>query len=189
MRALDLVLRLLEKDPYTYGHSLRVACLSKQMAKQFAFTKSETQHLVAGCLLHDLGKIMIPKAVLTKPSTLTEQEFEWIKRHTRYGVLLLEMYSVFDQAIIDTVFYHHERINGSGYPDGLRSSNIPLNARICAVLDTFDSLTSDRPYQAKIDISRAKQELVEHSDSLFDRDVVKAFVSLPGYFLEHNLAK
>lgn len=157
------------------------------MAKQFASTEREAQDLVMGCLLHDLGKIMIPKSILTKPSALTEPEYESIKRHTRYGVLLLEIYCLIDQSVMETVLYHHERWDGSGYPEGLKTLHIPLNARICAVLDTFDSLTSERPYQRQMNISRAKQELVEHSGSLFDQDIVEAFLSLPGSFLEYNL--
>lgn len=187
MQALDLILRMLEKDPYTYGHSLRVACLSKPMAKQFASTEREAQDLIVGCLLHDLGKIIIPKSILTKPSALTEHEYASIKRHTRYGVLLLEIYCLFNQSVLDTVLYHHERWDGSGYPEGLKTTHIPLNARICAVLDTFDSLTSERPYQRQINIGRAKQELVDHSGSLFDQDIVEAFLSFPDSFLEHNL--
>jgi HD-GYP domain-containing protein (c-di-GMP phosphodiesterase class II) len=128
-----------------------------------------------GALLHDVGKIGVPDAVLRKPRTLSLREWEAMKRHPLLAGILVSKVGFLEGAL-PILLYHHERFNGSGYPFGLAGDRIPLEARIFAVVDAYDAMTSDRPYRKAVAQDEAVQEIVTHSGSQFDPAVVEAFL-------------
>jgi len=132
-------------DNYTYVHSVNVALLATLIAIQMGYKGNQLKELTLGALLHDLGKMTIPSEILNKPAELTTQEFEMIKQHPLRGVELLREVKVSPE-VLAGIRQHHERWNGQGYPDGLRSTAIHPNARVIAVADVFDAITADRPY-------------------------------------------
>lgn len=132
-------------DNYTYVHSVNVGLLATLIAMQMGYRGNQLKELTLGALLHDLGKMTIPSEILNKPSGLTKQEFEIIKRHPMRGVELLREVKVSPE-VLAGIHQHHERWNGQGYPDRLRSTAIHPNARVIAVADVFDAITADRPY-------------------------------------------
>lgn len=144
---VDSLAQALEaRDPYTHGHSLRVADYALMIAGNLGFRAHELETLKHGAALHDIGKIAVRQEVLHKPGRLSEEEFEHIKIHPTVGREILEPVNDFD-TMLDVVYYHHERIDGRGYPEGLKGNKIPVLAQIVAVADTYDAMTSDRPYR------------------------------------------
>jgi putative two-component system response regulator len=155
VKMVDSLAQALEaRDPYTAGHSLRVAEFSLMIAAELGFSDLEMAVLEHGAALHDIGKIAVRQEVLHKPSHLTEEEFEHIKIHPVVGREILEPIDDFKD-MLDLVYYHHERIDGKGYPEGLKGDRIPLMAQIVAVADTYDAMTSDRPYRRGMPSERA----------------------------------
>jgi len=134
------------KDPYTRGHSQNVAFYSEAIAKEMGLEEDETKTLRMAALLHDIGKLSVPDWVLIKPSPLSDKEFKLIKLHTVLGERILSRIEGFEE-VAKVVRHHHEKIDGSGYPDGLKGEEIPLLSRIISVADIYDALTSDRPYR------------------------------------------
>jgi HD-GYP domain-containing protein (c-di-GMP phosphodiesterase class II) len=165
------------KDPYTQGHSLRVSELSVAIATRLGLSAQEMHDVLIGSLVHDIGKIGIPDHLLNKPERLTSVEFDVIKKHPLVGKRIIgEVKSSQDSqlAIID----HHERLDGSGYPSGLKGSQISLIGRIVAVADVYDAMTSDRPYRKALDKESVLQYLKENAGKLFDADCVEALVKV-----------
>jgi putative nucleotidyltransferase with HDIG domain len=163
------------KDPYTRGHSERVASLSRSIARHLGLPE-ETQHKVwIGALLHDVGKIGIDDRILKKGGVLTPEEYEQIQAHPTIGA---EILSSIEQLrdMIPAVRWHHEAWNGRGYPDGLRGEAIPLAARIVAVADTFDAITTSRPYQEGYTLDFAVETLSKLAGTRFDAKIVTAFL-------------
>src|SRR5262249_7151385 len=137
------------KSPYTHGHSERVAAYALALAAQVGLPEAEWETLRRGALLHDIGKVSTPDAILNKPQALTPAEFEIMKRHTIHGVRIVEpLASVRDT--LPLIRSHHERLDGRGYPDGLRGDQIPYIVRLLTVVDVYDSLVSERPYRGAI---------------------------------------
>lgn len=171
------------KDKYTHGHTERVTNYSLAIAKQMEINKSVEfpqnflENLYISGMLHDIGKIAIPEAVLNKAGQLTTEEFEMMKKHTLRGEEMLKPLSAFKDCI-DGVKYHHERYNGSGYPEGLKGEDIPLQAAIIAVADTYDAMTTDRPYRKGKTKAQAIAEIKGTSGIQFNPIVVKAAVEL-----------
>ena len=165
------------KNSYTCGHSGRVAELSLLIVRQLKLPLAEQNRIHVGAHLHDIGKIGIPDAILDKPGRLDPQEMEMIKTHPVIGDQIIGKTRLF-QSVSDIVRYHHERYDGRGYPDGLCGENIPLGARIVALADAFDAMTSPRPYRPALDIKAALDELVHCRNSQFDPALVDVFVSL-----------
>lgn len=166
----DLLIEVLEqKDPYTRGHSERVADYSMQIARRLSLKNLDQIYSTA--LLHDIGKIAIPEDILRKPDSLTDTEYELIKSHPKKGYHLLLKSSQFEE-ILDGVLYHHERVDGSGYPYGLKGDEIPIEARIIAVADVYDALTSSRSYRDAMSIDKAIAILNNGKENLFDPEVV-----------------
>jgi len=167
------------KDAYTRGHSERVGVYASKIAREMGFTKEFIERVYIAGLLHDVGKIGIRDAVITKPDKLTEEEYQEIKQHPEIGAKILEPVE-FLRNIVPCVRHHHEWYDGStrGYPDRLRGDSIPLPSRVILVADTVEAMTSDRPYRKALPLEAVVQELHKYSGSQFDPTVVEAFLSL-----------
>ena len=174
---LETVTALVEtvtaKDTYLSKHSHNVALYAKVIAEEFGLSPERIHRLLQGCKLHDLGKIAIPDSILLKPGPLTLEEFEIIKQHPYWGARILEPLT-FMKDVTEMVHQEHERWDGTGYPRGLKGDEIRLEARIIAVADTLDAMTSDRPYRKRLSMEAACAELKRCSDSQFDPRVVEA---------------
>ena len=171
------------KDKYTNGHSFRVALYSCALAKKLNFTENAIHELRWEGLLHDIGKIGIPDSVLNKPGKLTEEEFDLMKKHAAGGGKVVRdlLMGVTDDEYIafasDIATYHHERYDGKGYPRGLRGREIPLSARIMAIADVFDALTSKRCYKDALSFDEAIKIIKEESGTHFDPLLVEVFLN------------
>lgn len=165
------------KDPYTKGHSVRVAMYSQEIAKRMGLSDEKIQDLYYVALLHDAGKIGIPDAILTKPGKLTDEEYEIIKTHTTKGNEILSNFTTIP-SIRDGAHYHHERYDGKGYPSGLKGEEIPLNARIICVADSYDAMSSNRSYRKSYDKEKIMNELRRNSGTQFDPKIVPLMVSM-----------
>ncbi|MFD0767836.1 HD-GYP domain-containing protein [Bacillus sp. CGMCC 1.60114] len=163
------------KDPYTRGHSERVAAYALILAKDTEkFTSDELKEFYYACLLHDIGKIHIPDHILTKPSRLTNEEFEIIKTHPTVGADAVKEVEGLQRGI-SVIRSHHERWDGKGYPDQLKETEISLLARITAVADAFDAMTSSRSYRAALPLEEAYKRIVEGKGTQFDPDLIDLF--------------
>ena len=165
------------KDAYTKGHSQRVALYTKMLAQRLGESKETVKKFYNVALLHDIGKLGMPEAILTKPGKLTPEEFEIVKKHPVRGYEILKNVKI-QEDIAAGAHYHHERWDGKGYPNGLKETEIPWVARIISVADTFDAMSSTRPYREKLPINFIAEEIENCSGSQFDPKVVKAFLSL-----------
>jgi HD-GYP domain-containing protein (c-di-GMP phosphodiesterase class II) len=162
------------RDRYTGGHCSRVAKYSRNTAIQLGLNDSEIETIELASSLHDVGKIGVPDTILLKPDKLTDDEFEWIKKHSECGWMALRSVEGLEQESL-MVLHHHERMDGRGYPGNLYASEIPLGSRIIAVADSFDAMTSNRPYRASLTRGEAFEELGRCAGSQFDPLVVTAF--------------
>lgn len=164
-----------EKDPYTQGHSIRVTEYALKIGEELGLDKESMKELELASVLHDIGKLGIPDKILKKPGRLTKEEFAVMRQHSEKGEQMLagitdlEPYKKYVRA-------HHERYDGFGYPDGLKAENIPLISRIIFVADTFDAMTSDRPYRKGLSIEVTIDELLKCSGTQFDPMVVETFI-------------
>ncbi|KAA5545518.1 HD-GYP domain-containing protein [Roseiconus nitratireducens] len=163
------------RDPYTCGHSERVACFARLLASHLGFTSSECERLYLTGLLHDVGKIAIPDVVLRKPTKLNDQERAIIETHTDYGWRILHELDAL-QHVLPGVLYHHEHWDGRGYPDKLAGENIPIDGRILAVCDAFDAMTSDRPYRSGMSVTRCLQIMQEGAGTIWDPALIDLFL-------------
>lgn len=161
-------------DNYTYVHSINVSILATLIAVRMGYSGTYLHNICLGALLHDLGKLMIPVSILQKPSGLSLEEFEIIKRHPIEGQSMLRNVCVPEEVLLSTR-QHHERWNGQGYPDGLLKENIHPSAQIVAVVDVFDALTADRPYRKGLPPYHALEMIIAGSGTEFAPDVVQAF--------------
>jgi hypothetical protein len=171
----DLSSALESKDPYTHGHSQRVERHSVRTAEQLGLSIEQLAEIRRAARLHDVGKIRVPHRILRKPSALTPEERKVIEQHTVVGAWLVS--NVCKRDIVLAVRHHHERWDGRGYPDGLSGENIPLYARVIAVADAFDAMTSSRPYRLAYDSRTAIDILEAEAGAQFDPAVVRAFVA------------
>jgi putative nucleotidyltransferase with HDIG domain len=172
MTALDL------RDVETFGHSRTVSKYSQVLAEILGIKNQVTlDNIRKGALLHDIGKIAIPDSILKKPGELTPEEWEKIKLHPALGFGLIKEMKLLKE-VGNIILYHHEKYDGSGYPKGLKKEEIPLEARIFALADALDAITSHRPYRAEKDFISARKEIVNHASSQFDPLVVEAFCTL-----------
>lgn len=172
-----IILSLEEKDAYTHGHSIRVAEYSVLIAQALKLPELEIREVELSALFHDIGKIGIPDGVLLKPARLTRAEFELMKSHPVRSARILERVSSL-RNLIPGIRHHHERFDGFGYPDGLSGLQIPLAARIILIADTFDAMTSTRPYRLALDKEVALQELRNCAGTQFDPELVGIFIVL-----------
>ena len=164
-----------KRDPYTGGHTQRVTRYSLAIAKYLQLNPLERKWLKITSVLHDIGKVGIEDQILRKPEPLSPDESEMIKRHCNIGVEIIKHIRQLRESI-PGVKYHHEKLDGKGYPDGLKGEEIPLLAKIVAVADTFDAMTTDRPYRIAMERETAVKELEKCSGTQFDEKVVEAFI-------------
>lgn len=178
----SLVTAIDAKDEYTRHHSARVTEFTLKIAKSMGFSTKELEDLELASLLHDIGKIAVPESILNKPDTLTEEEYSIIKEHPVRGEAILKpMIELKEISMV--VRAHHERYNGTGYPDGLKGLGIPLGARIMAVADAYDAITSERPYRKASSHWAAVKEITRCSGINFDPNVVQHFLEISSSFV------
>lgn len=173
----SLALAIDAKDRYTHQHILRVQRYAVAIAKEMGLSGSDLEAVNTGALLHDIGKLGVPEYVLMKPGRLTADEFDKIKKHPEIGEAILSPVE-FPWPVLPVVRHHHERYDGRGYPDGLKGEEIPLNARIMAVADVYDALTSSRSYRQAWTHERAVETIRNDVGTHFDPNVVKAFLNV-----------
>ncbi|MGG3468327.1 HD-GYP domain-containing protein [Neobacillus pocheonensis] len=178
------------KDPYTRGHSERVASYALELAKECGkLREEELKSFNYACLLHDIGKIHIPDQILMKPTNLTKEEYEVIKSHTIVGADAVSKVVALNNSI-DVIRSHHERWDGKGYPDKLKGEEIPYLARITAIADAFDAMTSTRSYRAALTIDEAYKRIIEGKGSQFDPKLVDEFQKVfPAWEKIHSTSK
>ncbi len=178
-----VALGLKVKDREARSHNLRVARLCVHIGRQMSMSASELRVLARAGLMHDIGKLGIPEAVLGKHTTLDESEWILMRTHPEMGLNLLDRAGQSSREVL-AVLYHHERLDGSGYPYGLKAEAIPIEARIVAVADTFDALTSDRPYRKACSQAEARRVLVAEASTRLDPRAVTALFGA----LDHEIA-
>ena len=180
--ALISLARLKTVDDYTYLHSVAVCAMMVVLAKQLGLDEAKTRLAGLAGLMHDLGKAAMPPTVLNKPGKLTAAEFEIMKSHPVKGHAMLLMSDNFDADTLDVCLHHHEKIDGSGYPEGLKGDAISLMAKMGAVCDVYDATTSNRPYKTGWDPAEALRKMAEWSNGHFDQKVFQAFVKSMGIY-------
>jgi HD-GYP domain-containing protein (c-di-GMP phosphodiesterase class II) len=175
---INAVVNTLEaRDPYTRGHTERVTTIAKAIAARMGLSDEELFIIEIGALLHDVGKIGVTDAILRKPGPLDDEEYGQIQEHPAKGRLILSNIAYLEK-VIPCVLHHHERFDGTGYPEHLAGADIPLPGRIISVADAFDAMTSDRPYRRGMQFGRAVVELRRGAGRQFDPKVVRAFLGV-----------
>ncbi len=167
------------RDPYVLGHSQQVARYAVLIAQELGVDPERTALVRKAALLHDIGKLGVAEAILTKPDRLTDEEYEVIKTHPTLGAEIVEACKSLQQ-LIPMIRHHHERYDGKGYPDGLKGQQIPLEARIVGFADALEAMASDRPYRKALDFQTIEREMRENSGTQFDPTVVEAFFKIVG---------
>jgi HD-GYP domain-containing protein (c-di-GMP phosphodiesterase class II) len=180
--ALISLARLKTADDYTYMHSVAVCAMMVALAKQLGLDEGQTRSAGLAGLMHDLGKAAMPMDVLNKPGKLTDAEFAIIKTHPEEGYRLLQSGTDVDPMVLDVCLHHHEKTDGSGYPKGLKSEEISLFAKMGAVCDVYDAITSNRPYKSGWDPAESLRKMAEWANGHFDGKVFQAFVKSLGIY-------
>lgn len=161
------------KDPYTFGHQKRVAYLAVNISEELGLSEEEIEALGTAAIIHDIGKISIPASILSKPGKISDIEFNMIKTHPRIGYDIIKKIE-FPYPIEKIILQHHERLDGSGYPIGLKDKDIMFEAKILAVADVVEAMSSHRPYRPALGIDKALKEIEKNKGKLYDPDIVKA---------------
>lgn len=180
--ALISLLRIKNKDEYTFMHSLAVSALCISFGGRLGFDDDKIKKIGIGGLLHDIGKVRVPTEILTKPGRLTEQEFDIVKDHVRDGLAILRQTTEIDDDSLCLTAHHHERLDGSGYPDGLRGDQISLFGQMAGIIDTYDALTSERCYKAATQPTEALRRIYEWSENYLNRGLVETFIAHLGIY-------
>jgi putative nucleotidyltransferase with HDIG domain len=165
------------RDPYTAGHQQRVTQLALALAKEIGLAPDHTEGLRVASLIHDIGKIAVPAEILNRPGKLNDYEMNIIRIHSEAGNDILKKID-FPWPVAQIVLQHHERLNGSGYPQGLQGSDILQEAKILAVADVVEAMASHRPYRPALGVEAALEEITKNKDNLYDPEVVDACVKL-----------
>jgi len=186
--ALISLVRLKNKDDYTYMHSVAVCAMMVALAKELNFTETEVKEAGLAGLLHDIGKMAVPQDILDKPGALTPEEFEQVKMHPVRGHELLLQASHVGEIALDVCLHHHEKIDGTGYPDKQTLDQISMFARMGAVCDVYDAITSNRPYKAGWEPGVSLQRMAKWTNH-FDQGVFKAFVKSVGIYPIGSMVK
>lgn len=180
---MNVLVRAIEaNDPYTSGHSLRVSAYAEAIAKQIGLPQGKIDLIKSAALLHDIGKIGIDKNILNKTGKLEKEEFETIKSHPEIGASIIADLSYLSN-ISEIIKHHHERNDGKGYPDGLSHNNIPLETSILTIADSFDAMTTNRPYRSSLSLEDALNEITVNAGTQFNPDIVDdAIIALRNTF-------
>ena len=173
--ARALAIAVEARDPYTGGHSDRVFQIATMLGRRCNISTTEQMHLEAGALLHDVGKIGIRDGVLLKPGPLTDSEYKEMQLHPIIGAHLVEKLNCL-HGCIDAVLFHHERMDGYGYPYGIKGDEIPIIGRITSVADAYDAMTTNRVYRKALSHEHALEEIIRNSSTQFDPEIVRVFV-------------
>lgn len=176
---LDVLMKALDARGHeTQSHSQRVQAYTVRLAREFGFSDERLVNLARGALLHDIGKIGVPDSILLKPGKLTPKEWKQMREHPAIGCQILKEVK-FLEPVAWMVLCHHERMDGQGYPQGLRGEEIPLESRIFAIFDAYDAMTSDRPYHKAMSVEAARRIIQDCAGTQFDPKVVEAFLKVP----------
>jgi len=187
--AMISIARLKTSDDYTYMHSVAVCALMIVLARQLDLPPQQVREAGYAGLLHDIGKMAIPAPILNKPGRLTDREFAEVREHPARGLELLKAGGVDDPVVLDVCLHHHEKVDGTGYPHRLRGEDISLFAKMGAVCDVYDAITSDRPYKRGWDPAEAVHKMAEWSAGHFDKTVFQAFVKSIGIYPVGSLVR
>ncbi len=187
--ALFWLTRIKDQDEYTAEHSLRVCILAIGLGRQLGYDARKLELLGECGLLHDVGKMLVPEEILNKPGKLSDAEFGIMQSHTTHGHRILSEEKDVPEIIADTALYHHERIDGNGYPESLIGSKIPTYARLIAIVDAYDAITSDRCYKEGMSPLDALRIIYNSRDSFFDKDLVEAFIRMVGVYPPGSLVE
>lgn len=188
--SLNVARELLEtvktKDPFTFYHCCRVGRASRHLARAIGLNPFEQAVVEYAGLFHDIGKAHIPLDILTKPGRLDQHEIEVMKSHAEFSVQMIQhlQHVPFFKFLIPGIRFHHERIDGTGYPHGVKGDNIPLFARLICVVDAFDAMTNNRPYRRSFSEEKAIKELLDFSGRQFDGELVNSYLKLMPYVKE-----
>ena len=176
-------LRLLkDKDQYTYSHCMDCSALAIAFGRSMGLARAQLEDLGLGALMFDVGKMRLPNELLNKPERLTDEEFEVIKSHVNHSVEIVKETGGFSKEVVSIVASHHERFDGSGYPNGLSGGHIPLLARMAAIVDTYDAITSETMYRTAISAHEAVRRLYEWRGNLFQPELVEQFIQTLGTY-------
>lgn len=175
------------KDLNTGVHSTRLAEWGLRVGQELGLDEKTLRNLEVAALLHDIGKVGIPDAILRKPGKLEPEEYALIKKHPDFGWAVLRMVPGFESAALD-ILHHHESMDGSGYPAGLKNSEIPIVSRIVCVIDAYDAMVSSRPYRKGLPFEEAARRLIASSGSQFDANVVNCFLPIAQMDIENVFA-
>ena len=187
--ALISLARLKTADDYTYMHSVAVCALMVALAKQIKLSDAHVRAAGLAGLLHDLGKAMIPMSVLNKPGKLTDAEFDIVKSHPVRGWEMLKEANAVEASVLDACLHHHEKVDGTGYPDKLKGDQISVIAKMTAICDVYDAITSDRPYKRGWDPSESIRRMAEWTSDHFDARLFQAFVKSIGIYPVGSLVR
>jgi len=187
--AIISLARLKTADDYTYMHSVAVCAMMVALAKQLRLDEAQTRSCGLAGLLHDLGKVAMPIEVLNKPGKLTDSEFDIIKSHPTEGYKMLMASSAVEPMSLDVVLHHHEKMDGTGYPERFAGDQISLHAKMAAVCDVYDAITSNRPYKSGWDPAESLRKMAEWANGHFDMRVFQAFVKSMGIYPVGSLVR
>lgn len=176
------LIRLRDQDDYQYKHALGVAVWVTALGRQLGLPREDLAHLAFGGVLLDIGKLKIPSEILQKTGSLNREEYEQIKRHVQFSVDLMKAHGAISQDVFNMVAHHHERYDGSGYPKGLASTDIPLFSRIAAIADSYDAMTSRRHYANAVSPSVAVSKLYEARNLLYQAELIEEFIQAIGIY-------
>ena len=180
--ALTSLLRIKNADEYTYTHSLAVSALCISFARHLDYDDDRVRQIGVGGLLHDVGKMKVPAEILNKPGPLTEREFEIMKAHVKEGDRILRESTNLDEQCTCVTAHHHERLDGTGYPDGLKGDQISVFGQVAAIVDIYDALSSERCYKVAMSPHAALRKLFEWSQSYLNRELVEKFIAHVGIY-------
>jgi putative nucleotidyltransferase with HDIG domain len=171
-----------QQDTYTYQHSVGSSIWAVALGRQLGLPKSDLRSLAVGGLLFDIGKLRVNPELLGASHSLTDEEFVEVRKHVDFGVEMISESGLMNKGVLDMVAYHHERHDGSGYPDGLAGDDIPLYARIAAIVDCYDAITSHRSYARAMPPSVAIKKMYEWRDIEFQAELVEEFIQAVGIY-------
>jgi putative nucleotidyltransferase with HDIG domain len=174
--------RMKRKDSYTYNHSVSAAVWAVAFGRHLGLPKKELQSLALGALMFDIGKMKLPDKLISNPKRYNPFEFKLIKQHVNYSIEILKQTDGIDQDVIDMVYTHHERHNGSGYPQGLSGDDIPLFGKIAGIVDCYDAIISERPFASPISPHDAVKKFYEWRDIDFQAELVEQFIQVIGVY-------